>query len=164
MSSGATGFDRPAKCRHYAGMVVTRVTKSLKTTLVLTNEELSMLQELAHDAGVSTAQWIRQQVRGAHLKRFGAKAPRPTEPTMRGLITDLTGRAHYTAGNIAERMGVERDSIVAALERLRAKRLVFKVQTHGEDSSWECQPHARNGELQLAEAVKKGVDLDASIE
>ena len=140
------------------------IKREIKTTVPLSIEEQAMLQKLADAEGVSTAHWIRAQIRRVHGQRFGSGPPQPTVATLRGLITDLTGRAHYTAENIAERMGVDAVPVLDGLARLERRGLVFKVDGTGGRSTWECRPHARDTEKQCTEVEKKHFDLDAPLE
>jgi DNA-binding MarR family transcriptional regulator len=140
------------------------IKREIKTSLPLSIEEQAMLQRLAEAEGISTAQWLRGQVRKVHSQRYGAERLYPTSPTLRGLIADLTGRAHYTTENIAERMGIEVDAVLAGLKRMERKGLVQQVAGSGAGSTWECMPNSRDAEAQAGLAEKKGLDLEAPLE
>jgi hypothetical protein len=129
-----------------------------KVTTLLSIDELAQLQRLADDEGIPATQWVRAQIKRAYAKRFGEMPARPAPATTRGLVEDLTGRAHYTAANIAERMGVLPETVLARLERLAKLRIVERVATHGRDSTWGSL--AGNREATLDALQKKNLDLD----
>jgi DNA-binding transcriptional ArsR family regulator len=134
------------------------VERKNKVTTLLSIDELAQLQRLADDEGIPATQWVRTLIKRSYVKRFGEAPARPTPATRRGLVEDLTGRAHYTAGNIAERMGVSPETVLAALERLAKARIVERVETHGRDSTWGSLPG--NREATLAALQKKNLDPD----
>jgi len=135
------------------------VERSHKVTALLSVEELGQLQQLADDEGTPATQLLRALIKRAYVRRFGQETPRPTPATVRGLLDDLTGRAHYTAGNIAERMGVSVDVVLATLLRLAKRGLVEREQTHSnKDTTWRSLAGGRDATIEAAE--KKKLDLD----
>jgi hypothetical protein len=59
-------------------MVERKRTKALNVRM--TDDELSMLDAVAERDGISVSDWIRQVVRGAFRKAFGADAKPPKKP------------------------------------------------------------------------------------
>ena len=141
------------------------VNRDFKVTVLLSVPEQAQLQALAEEEGVPGTQFIRALIKRAYAKRFGEEKPKPTAATIRGLIEDMTGRAHYTDANIAERMGVEVDDLRLVLDRLKKRGVVELIQTHGEFNSKTWGPLGGRGsrEETLAAAEKKGFDLDEPI-
>jgi hypothetical protein len=139
--------------------------REIKVTILLSVPEQAQLQALAEDEGVPATQYIRALVKRAYVKRFGEAKPKPTPATVRGLIEDLTGRAHYTDANIAERMGVELDDLRAVLDRLKKRGVIDLIETHAQFGSKTWAPIGGRGgrEEVLALAEKKGFDLDEPI-
>jgi DNA-binding transcriptional ArsR family regulator len=135
------------------------VERKNKVTTLLSIDELAQLQRLADEEGIPATQWIRAQIKRSYVKQFGDKPPRPTPATIGGLLDDMTGRAHYTTGNIAERMGVSEDTVARALHRLEKRGIVELEQTHvNKDTTWRSL--AGNRDATVALATKKGLDLD----
>jgi hypothetical protein len=138
------------------------VERKNKVTTLLSIDELAQLQRLADDEGIPATQWVRTLIKRSYVKRFGEMPARPTPATLRGLVEDLTGRAHYTAGNIAERMGVSTETVIAALERLAKARIVERVEVHSsKDSTWSSC--AGNRDATIEALAKKNLDADEPI-
>jgi DNA-binding transcriptional ArsR family regulator len=145
--------------RHVDANLVLVVDRKNKVTALLSIDELAQLQKLADDEGVPATQWIRAVIKRSYAKRFGGAPARPTPATLGGLIEDLTGRAHYTTGNIAERMGLSPDTVVMALRRLEKRGIVELEQTHfNKDTTYRSL--AGNRDATLAAAEKKGFEVD----
>lgn len=127
-------------------------------TVLLSVAEQAQLQKLADDEGTPATQLIRALVKRAYVRRFGEEKPHPTPATLRGLLDDLRGRAHYTAHNIAERMGVQPKIVLDSLERLHKASLVTKVENWPNgDSTWEVN---RAPEVVDTIVARKRIDLD----
>jgi hypothetical protein len=56
---------------------------------------------------------------------------------IRGILEDITGRAHYTAGNIAERTGLSLARTLDALADMAQCGVVTRVDGSGPHSTWE---------------------------
>lgn len=139
------------------------IKREIKTTLPMSIEEQAMLQRLADAEGISTAQWLRTQIRTAHQKKFGSTPAHTTPATLRGLITDLNARAKYDAGGIAKRMGVDVGVVLDALSRLEKRGLVEREEFQGADSLWNFTRVASTEDY-LADAEAKRFDLDAVLD
>ncbi len=133
-----------------------------KLTVLLTLEEMSKLEQLAEDQGVTASQEVRALIKTAHVARYGHGAkPRPTMPNLRGIIKDLTGRAHYTVGNIAMRAQLPLETILVGLKTLERRKLARYVGDSGPDATWEAIPPTYDEMIAAAKA--KGLDLDGAI-
>jgi hypothetical protein len=123
--------------------------------------ELSKLHRLAEHEDVPAAQVVRRLIRSEYQKRFGDEQPTTTSPTLRGILTDMTGRAHLTAGDIAERAALPIDAVDRALRRAAKKGVVELEDGSGANATWRslAKPDRdRDAVFALAEA--KGLDLD----
>jgi hypothetical protein len=138
------------------------VEKSEVVRARMTPEEVLMLKALAgKDETMSDV--IRDLVRNAYQKQFGAEKPRRSQsPTLRGIIEDITGPAHFTAGGVAKRTGLNVRRVLAALEGLAEHRLVERVDRTGSDSTWESLITGGAKRL-LRAADAAGFDVDADL-
>jgi DNA-binding transcriptional ArsR family regulator len=129
----------------------------------VTEKEVLMLRALAGRDGTAS-EVIRSLIRAEYESRFGKAKPRmTTQPTLRGIIDDLTGTIHFTIGNIAERAELPRAVVVQALEKLEARGLVEAVDGRDEDdATWESiVVGGRDALVKRAEAA--GLSLDVPL-
>jgi hypothetical protein len=106
---------------------------------------------------------LRDLVRREYRRRFGDTRPeRSPAPTLRGIIEDVAGPIHFTAGNIAERTGLPLKAILHALEQLARRRLVERIDKQGTHSTWESR-FGGGAERLLDEAERAGFVLDADL-
>ena len=118
-----------------------------------------MLHAVARRDGRSAAAWLRRAIRLGYMETFGEATPTTaTAPTMRGVLEDLTGPAHYTARDIAHRSEVPLEVLIPALESLQRERVVMCVDGKDGDSTWESLHKGREATIDFAQ--RRGIALD----
>jgi hypothetical protein len=128
----------------------------------MTSEEVLMVRALAgKDETMSDV--IRDLVRRAYHTKFGEVRPRRSPPpTLRGILEDVAGPIHFTAGNIAKRTGLPLKTVLGCFEALARPGLIERIDRTGADSTWESR-FLGGVERLLREADAAGFVLDADL-
>jgi hypothetical protein len=100
---------------------------------------------------------------GAGTRKPGAEGLRETDPTVRGILSDMVGPPHYTAGNIASRTGLPLQSVLDVLTALEGAGIVERVDGQQGNSTWESIRFGRNLQNVLDAATKVFPDLDEDL-
>ncbi len=109
----------------------------------------------------------RQREREAKRNGTGNRGPggelRETDPTVRGILSDMVGPPHYTAGNIASRTGLPLKKVLEVLTTLEGAGIIERIDGQEGNSTWESIKFGRNLENVLDAASKVFLNLDADL-
>jgi hypothetical protein len=106
---------------------------------------------------------LNGSAKAKHSREASGGEPREAEPTVRGILSDMVGPPHYTAGNIAERTRLPVRKVLRVLEDLEANGVVERIHGNGADSTWESIRFGRNLDAVLDAATNVFPDLEEDL-
>lgn len=131
-----------------------------------------MLKDLAADGGTTSSEAVRVMIRTAYGRKFKSKIPgAEISPTIRAIINDIAGPAHFTAGNLANRTGLPLTFVTETLERLASKGVIDCVDHLGPLNGQSMMGESENWTYELkipreqafSRIEKAGWDLDEEL-
>jgi predicted Rossmann fold nucleotide-binding protein DprA/Smf involved in DNA uptake len=137
--------------------------RDIQLKVLVNKREKTLLEDLAQAEGLTVSDYVRVSALRAHEKKFKSEQPGEAPATVRGILTDMVGPPHYTAGNIASRTRLPLQKVVEVFRALEAKGIVERVDGQGQHSTWASIRFDRDLDKVFAAARKVFPDLDEDL-
>lgn len=138
-----------------------RTERKHQVKVLLSDDEKKMLDALTKADGIAAADVVRTLIRKRHGERFHTEKGGAQKPTVRGIIEDVMGPAHYFAGHIASRTTLPLSKVLATLRELDEKRIMQRVSGGESDSTWASRMIGLEDTIHAAE--RAGFALDKKL-
>jgi len=137
--------------------------RDVQLKILVNKREKKIFEDLAQAEGLTVSDYVRVSAMRAHERKFKSEQPGEAPPTVRGILTDMVGPPHYTAGNIGSRTRLPLQKVIEVFRALEAKGIVERVDGQGQHSTWASMRFDRDLDKILAAAKKVFDDLDEDL-